>query len=122
MDLASSRSRKSANQNQKDRLLTQYRLRDFDPDHCRAKPLLTRLFGENINGTDLTSLAETCSHCLDIYLDREARRRKSVLWKWFDENLAVIAPFLRDRVVVETRGHQLIGSAAAVQSVRLNDL
>jgi hypothetical protein len=124
MQTHSAHNRKSATQNQKDKLLTHYRLRDFDPDQCPAKILLTELFGENINGIDLASLAETCAFCLDLYLDREARRRKSVLWKWFDENMAVIDPFLRNRVVIETRKKDLIGAETpvqAMQSIRTTD-
>jgi hypothetical protein len=61
MELNPTRSRKTATQNQKDRLPTQYRLRNFVPEHCRAKPVLTQLFGDNINGTDWTSLALAAS-------------------------------------------------------------
>jgi hypothetical protein len=110
--------RRPLTQNEKDRLLTQQRLLGFDPETCTAKVFLTRPYGPNINGRDLVSLAETCAFYLNIYLDREARRRTAVLWKWFDENLHILTPFLQDRVVVETRNHGMIGNKAAIQIVR----
>jgi hypothetical protein len=116
------RRTKSATQNQKDRLLTEMRLRNFDPENCPAASLLTQLFGSAINATDLVSLAETCSYYLDIYLDREAKRRKSVLLKWFDENLQRIGPFLREHVVVENRSQELLGSGDAVEKLQAEPL
>jgi hypothetical protein len=98
------------------------RLRNFDSENCPAMVLLTELFGTAINATDLVSLAETCSYYLDIYLDREAKRRKSVLLKWFDENLLQLGPFLREHVVVETRSRELLGSGDAVEKLQTERL
>jgi hypothetical protein len=112
------RPTKATTQNLKDRILTEMRLKDFDPEHCPAATLLTRLFGTTINATDLVRLAETCAFCLDIYLDREARRRKSVLLKWFDENLQAIGPFLSEHIVVENKSQELLGSGQAVERLQ----
>jgi hypothetical protein len=72
------------------------RLRKFDPEDRPAIMFLIQLFGITINATDLVSLVETCSGCLD----REAKRKKSALLKWFGENLQQIGPFLREHVEI----------------------
>jgi hypothetical protein len=105
-------------QNEKDRFLTALRLKDFDPNRSAAHSLLAELFGQKINGTDLVSLAETCAVCLNLYLDREAKRRKPVLMKWFDENIDAIRPFLRDHVVIENSSRELLGSGRAIEKLR----
>jgi hypothetical protein len=101
--------RKTMIQDLKDRILTEMRLKDFDPENCPAAKLLTQLFGGTINATDLIQLAETCAFCLDIYLDRKARRRKSVLLKWFNGSLQIVGPFFGEHVV-ENKSQELLGS------------
>jgi len=115
MDGTKAASTKGATQNHKDRVLTDLRLRDFDATRCPAMLLLSELFGKSLNAKDLESLAETCATHLCLYLDREAKRRKSVLLKWFDENLQVLEPFLRAHVVVETKCQDLLGSRTALE-------
>jgi hypothetical protein len=39
-----------------------------------------------------------------VHLDRDAKRRKSVLLKWFEENWNAIYPFLDYVVLEETQG------------------
>jgi hypothetical protein len=102
-------------QNQKEELINLDRLKNFNPDTCAAKMLLTELYGP-INGQDLLSLAKVCSHYLNIYLDREASRRKVVLMKWFDENIMDIEPFLRRHIVIENEVEPL-GPPALVDQV-----
>jgi hypothetical protein len=44
---------------------------------------------------ELVSIAELVAQRLRIKLDRDARRRKTVMIKWFDENWLFILPVLR---------------------------
>jgi hypothetical protein len=91
------------------------RLKGFNSDKCPANLLLQDLYGPP-NGQDLLSLAKVCSSYLHIYLDREACRRKVVLFKWFDENLTQIEPFLRQHVVVDNENGQ-IGPRAVIDKL-----
>jgi hypothetical protein len=45
------------------------------------------------------SIADLVAKKLDIRLDRDARRRKAVMIKWFNENWEVIEPLLRHIVL-----------------------
>ena len=96
-------------QNCKDHLLTKARIVNFDWSKCQARGFLVSIFGEYINGSGLLRLAQVISEELRIYLDREATRRKTVLYKWFDENLDLIEPFVRSCIVIETRSGRLVG-------------
>lgn len=105
------RSKLTTPQNRKDLHMTRKRLANFDWNRCAARYFLSGLFGERIDGANLLSLAQVISEELRIYLDREATRRKTVLYKWFDENLDRIQPFVLSSVVIETRSGTLIGAA-----------
>jgi hypothetical protein len=50
---------------------------------------------------ELVSIAELVAQRLRIKLDRDARRRKTVMIKWFDENWQFILPILRFVVLDE---------------------
>lgn len=63
---------------------------------------LTRRFGDNLKHGELLSIAEVVSVNANILLDRDAKRRKTVLIKWFQENWAQIHPFL-NYVVLEDK-------------------
>jgi hypothetical protein len=63
---------------------------------------IVRRFGKKIKQPELVSIAAAVAHSADVRLDRDAKRRKKVLIKWFEEHWAAIAPFL-DYVVLENR-------------------
>ena len=111
-------SKKSRLQNQKDRFLTHQRLLGFDSTHCQARVVLHEIFGDSLTGAKMLTLAEICCFKLNLYLDREARRRKCVLLKWFEENLAVIKDFLTDHIVIVTTENQLLGNAQTIAKLR----
>ena len=76
------------------------RLQGFNPKDNPAWHQITQKFGANIKQPELLSIAEVLAKNACIKLDREAKRRKSVLIKWFSENWDKIKPFL-DYVVLE---------------------
>ena len=111
-------SKKAQLQNQKDRFLTQQRLLGFDSTRCQARVVLNEIFGDSLTGAKMLTLAEICCFKLNLYLDREARRRKSVLLKWFEENLAVIKEFLTNHIVIATEENQLLGNPRTIAKLK----
>jgi hypothetical protein len=76
------------------------RLSGFNPKDAGVWRELSRRFGTNVNQPELVSIATVLAQSANIKLDRDAKRRKAVLIKWFEENWTEIAPFL-DYVVLE---------------------
>ena len=76
------------------------RLDGFDPRDNVAWNELSRRFGSNLKQGELQSIAQALADGAGIKLDRDAKRRKIVLIKWFNENWKEISPFL-DLVVLE---------------------
>ena len=74
------------------------RLGVFDPKQTWQK--ICDIFGPNIKHPELVSIATVASGFLNIKLDRDAKRRKKVLIKWFEENWAEIEPII-SRVQLE---------------------
>lgn len=76
------------------------RLQGFNPKDNPAWHQITQKFGANIKQPELLSIAEVLAQNAGIKLDRDAKRRKTVLIKWFSENWEKIKPYL-DYVVLE---------------------
>lgn len=70
------------------------RLNGFSPQGSPAWKGLTSLYGKSISQTFLVQLACQISLKLNIPLDRDAKRRKKVLIKWFDEHWIEVLPLL----------------------------
>ncbi|EAX98890.1 hypothetical protein TVAG_210840 [Trichomonas vaginalis G3] len=81
------------------------RLTGFDTKNNIAWHEITSRFGENVKQQELLSIANVLSLNANIKLDRDAKRRKSVLIKWFNENWTVLAPFLQFVVLDEAFDH-----------------
>ena len=81
------------------------RLSGFNPKDNMVWHEITQRFGASIKQPELLSIATVLAQNANIKLDRDAKRRKSVLVKWFEENWAVIKPFL-DYVVLEDSHQQ----------------
>jgi hypothetical protein len=79
------------------------RLKDFNAKDCSVWREITGRFGRNIKQPELLSIASVLAGHANIKLDRDARRRKTVLVKWFEENWPALQPYL-DYVVLEDRG------------------
>lgn len=56
---------------------------------------LTSYFGGKVSHEELTSIAEILAVQSRVKLDRDARRRKAVLIKWYEENWGKISHFLQ---------------------------
>ena len=76
------------------------RLSGFNPKDNMVWHEITQRFGSTIKQPELLSIATVLAQNANIKLDRDAKRRKSVLVKWFEENWTIIKPYL-DYVVLE---------------------
>lgn len=77
-----------------EKIRIQDRLQGFVPKLSRPWIEIQNRFGDNITHGELLSIAEVLAASARIFLDRDAKRRKSVLIKWFHENWLKIYPFL----------------------------
>ena len=76
------------------------RLNGFNAKDNEPWKEITQRFGANIKQPELLSIANVLSQSANVKLDRDAKRRKKVLIKWFAENWEAIKPFL-DYIVLE---------------------
>ncbi|KAH0786439.1 hypothetical protein GPJ56_009650 [Histomonas meleagridis] len=76
------------------------RLAGFDAKESPVVQDINRRFGSDIKQGELVNIAAIIAENAGIKLDRDAKRRKSVLLKWFDENWTKIQPYL-DYIVLE---------------------
>lgn len=76
---------------------------------------IKRRFGDNIRHGELLSIAEVVAQYSGVFLDRDAKRRKTVLIKWFQENWARIAPFL-SCVVLEDKSEKKSATSTTEQT------
>jgi hypothetical protein len=52
------------------------------------------MYGPKLSHDELVSIGGLVANALQIRLDRDARRRKSVMIKWFEEHWIEIQPIL----------------------------
>jgi hypothetical protein len=70
------------------------RIRTFDYTRSPAWRELSLRGWDQLSQSELLSVAQVLEKKLAIPLDREAKRRKNLLVKWFEENLADLRPVL----------------------------
>lgn len=75
------------------------RMNGFDYKENHVWDEIVKRFGSNIKRGELTNIAQLLADTAGIKLDRDAKRRKSVLLKWFDEHWEKVLPLL-DYVVL----------------------
>lgn len=85
------------------------RLRGFSLKTSPAWHEICTRFGSNLNQTELLSIAEVLGAQINVKVDREAKRRKEVLIKWFDENLMVILPYFSKMILEDRDGNRTCG-------------
>lgn len=71
------------------------RIANFDQNKSEAWKVLSIMYGDQIRQDELISIAEFVSAELNLYIDRDAKRRKCILIKWFDENWSKIGPLFQ---------------------------
>jgi hypothetical protein len=72
----------------------QARLKGFDWEKSQSWAYFEGHYGPRISHGELLSIADLIATRTGIFPDRDARRRKSVLLKWFDDNWSRVVPWL----------------------------
>lgn len=72
----------------------QDRMNDFDIKESRAYKEFERRGWNKLPQTVLKSIAQVIEEQAKISLDRESKRRRTILIKWFDDHFDLISPFL----------------------------
>jgi hypothetical protein len=85
------------------------RLSGFDSARSFAWREFCARFGASLNQAELLSVAQVLASEAGVKVDREAKRRKEVLIKWFDENYLAIAPILPRIRLENTDGKTMTG-------------
>lgn len=70
------------------------RVSGFNARESVAWKGLTEKFGDKLTHEELISIAELIANAANIKLDRDAKRRKVVLIKWFEEHWQSVQPYL----------------------------
>lgn len=76
----------------------------FNYKTCDAYALLTEKFGANIKHQELIMIASKAAKMYNLKVDRDAKRRKDLLFKWFQEHLKTIEPMLKTTLVFDKNG------------------
>jgi hypothetical protein len=79
----------------------------FDASQSIAWREIRTRFGDSLVQTELLSLAQVICSEIGIQVDREAKRRKEVLIKWFDENYSAIRGILSKIEMEDVNGRPL---------------
>lgn len=98
------------NQNEIERKRVDQRLKGFSVKNSFGWKIICDFYGPNLNQAELLSLAEVLAQQLNLKVDREAKRRKEVLIKWFDENIGVIQPILPLVKLEDNEGRPVTGN------------
>jgi hypothetical protein len=101
---------RQSHQNEFERHQNAQRLRGFNQKESPAYQFLCNRYGRSLTRFELLSLAQVAAEQLKIPLDRAARRRRTVLIKWYDENWGVVAPFLDRCIVVLDEFGEAVGA------------
>ena len=94
-------------QAENERRRVEMRLNDFDYKNSDAWQIICERFGPGLTHNELLSIAQIIAFHARIRLDREAKRRKEVLIKWFQENIVTIIPFLQKMVLEDSEGNRI---------------
>jgi hypothetical protein len=87
------------------------RLMGFDVNRSPAWQDIRSRFGDSLNQAELLSLAEVIGTEIGVKVDREAKRRKEVLIKWFDENYPSIQNILAAIQMEDCDGKPMTGQS-----------
>ena len=90
-----------------ERKRVEMRLNGFDYKNSDAWQIICERFGPTLSQSELLSIAQVIAFHAKIKLDREAKRRKEVLIKWFQENIVEIMPFLNRLVLEDSEGNRI---------------
>ena len=93
-DDSSETGSKFTNYVEKERERVKKRVDGFEWRDSEVWITLTAKFGPRLNHEELTSIAELIAGHADLKIDRDAKRRKVVLLKWFEEHWSIVRSLL----------------------------
>jgi hypothetical protein len=80
------------------------RLGTFCGKTSKAWEGITKRFGDHLNHTELLSIAQVVGWLIGINVDREAKRRKEILIKWFDDHWPIVSVVLEQTRLEDSNG------------------
>jgi hypothetical protein len=95
--------------NRIERQRVEARLMGFDVNRSPAWRDIRARFGDSLNQSELLSLAEVIGKEIGVKVDREAKRRKEVLIKWFDEHYSSMKSILASIEIEDSEGKLMTG-------------
>lgn len=90
------------------------KLGDFEWEKSEVRQWMAETFGRELKQFELQQIAENCVLTIkkttgrELKLDREAKRRKTFLWKWYSENFGEIKDIL-SRIVLRDENGECYG-------------
>ena len=90
--------RRSSSETERIRVIN--RLNGFGFQNSPSWSIISSRWGDNLSQTELLGIATILCTKTGLKVDREAKRRKDVLVKWFDENFHIIQRYF-DLIVLE---------------------
>ena len=85
---------KQGNYVEKERERVKKRVNGFEWRDSEVWIALTARFGQKLNHEELISIADLIASHTNLKIDRDAKRRKIVLLKWFEEHWNIVRPLL----------------------------
>ena len=103
LNISQQQKQQKINYDEKQRIAM--RMSGFQLKGNRIWEELSSRFGANIKRGELTNIAQVLANAAHIKLDRDAKRRKSVLLKWFEEHWDALYELL-DYVVLDNNENE----------------
>lgn len=104
---------KAITKSNSDKKKVQQILKGFDQEKSEAVIYLKKKYGD-LKQYEYLQIAEYCAKKNNILtLDRESKRRKEVLLKWYHDNFHILKPIL-DNIVLENEDHDFFGEKADI--------
>jgi hypothetical protein len=85
---------------QQERRLIDDRIRNFDVNHSKPFVFFQERGWGDLKFPELKSICEVLSQKGRVPMDREAKRRKSVLFKWLEDNWVQLRPLVEELKLV----------------------
>ena len=83
------------------------RVENWTPENSEAWRQLQNIYGDRVQLRLLLDIAEKLSEQCNIPLDRDAKRRKIILIKWFEEHWAELSPLVGNWSISQGKIHRL---------------
>lgn len=86
------------------------RMTGFVSHESEAWMRLRQRFGSDVTHDELVSVAELVASRIGLQVDRDAKRRKAVLIKWFTENWRVVSQWIDFVILVDDEEEDVLNT------------